>query len=554
MRKQVLLAVALAAALVVAAVAWAAATAVVTTGSGGSWPSTYFNGPLGNNEILPAVKGHTLLSLWSGADGCNVSCGRALIQRRITDIGHAPPLIGYQCDDVMTVRSCALDHGPNDLSENYVHSLGAIPLITWNAGDRDYPGVAAGNYDSDIDTAATRLKAFGHRVMIRLYHEFEQHAPWNTTDFINAWRHVVNRFRADGATNVGFWWCPGESAGGALRTQINQSYPGDQYVDWVGSDGYNWDTNTAYNATRPGWNEFSWTFNYQISGSPSMEQQWGPEKPFVVGETGTKYDTTGVPSGHTVDPNRKANWYRNIPSAAASMPYLIGVQFFDVNAIDTPPDDWQVDSTCASAGNNCPTPPTPGAIDSNTYSGFMSMADSSQFSGGVAVVVQRSGPRLSAFALAPRSFRAARSGPSLLTRGRLGTQVSYTLSARAAVAFTVERVASGRRSLPVRGIFKRAGRKGANNFRFSGRIANRTLTPGNYRLIARPTANGRTGKAQSVSFRILRRRRRRAALLRWAYWSSFVRRRMSGRAPLWACPCRGPLLDQRLPDVPSRCP
>ncbi len=29
---------------------------------------------------------------------------------------------------------------------------------------------------------------------------------------------------------------------------------------------------------------------------------------------------------------------------------------------------------------------------------------------------------------------------------------------------------------------------------------------------------------------------------------------MSGRTPLWACPCRGPLLDQRLPDVPSRCP
>jgi hypothetical protein len=28
-------------------------------------------------------------------------------------------------------------------------------------------------------------------------------------------------------------------------------------------------------------------------------------------------------------------------------------------------------------------------------------------------------------------------------------------------------------------------------------------------------------------------------------------RRMSGRAPLWACPIRGPRLDQRLPDVPS---
>src|ERR1700757_2101325 len=43
----------------------------------------------------------------------------------------------------------------------------------------------------------------------------------------------------------------------------------------------------------------------------------------------------------------------------------------------------------------------------------------------------------------------------------------------------------------------------------------------------------------------------REALLLWAYWSSFAGRRMSGRAPLGAWPCRGPRLDQRLPDVPS---
>ena len=50
------------------------------------------------------------------------------------------------------------------------------------------------------------------------------------------------------------------------------------------------------------------------------------------------------------------------------------------------------------------------------------------------------------------------------------------------------------------------------------------------------------------------RRRAPVTLLDRSYWSSFRGRRMSGRAPLWACPCRGPLLDQRLPDVPSRCP
>ena len=108
----------------------------------------------------------------------------------------------------------------------------------------------------------------------------------------NAWRHIVNRFKADGATNVGFWWCPGEQAGG-VRPQIDASYPGDAYVDWVGSDDYNRDSSGAYSACRNGWVEWSWEFNYDSGCGTlgSTEQEWGPRKPFVDGETGSKYDT-----------------------------------------------------------------------------------------------------------------------------------------------------------------------------------------------------------------------------------------------------------------------
>jgi beta-mannanase len=383
MRKQVLLAVALAAALVVAAVAWAADTAVVTSGSGKSWPRTYVNGPLGNNEVLPAVKGHKLLALWSGGAGKTETQQRSLMQHRIMDMGRVPDVIGFSCSGGCRPGSAGTDLSSTDLAENWIHSLGAIPFVAnWDAGSStDFAGIAAGHYDSAIDSSAKRFKNYGHRIMVRMFPEFDNH-PWNTTDFINAWRHVVSRFQADGATNVGFWWCPGEQAdGGGRRAQINASYPGDQYVDWVGSDSYNGDTNTASSATRNGWTEFSWNFNYTLSGQPSMEQQWGPKKPFFVGETGSKYDTAGVPSGHTVDRNRKKNWFINVASAAAQMPYLIGVDFFDQDVhIFESGNNWRVDSPCDSAGNNC----TNGSTDANTYSGFLSMADSSQFSGGVA--------------------------------------------------------------------------------------------------------------------------------------------------------------------------
>jgi beta-mannanase len=219
--------------------------------------------------------------------------------------------------------------------------------------------------------------------MVRMFPEFNL-SSWNPTDFINAWRHIVTRMHADGATNVGFVWNPTEQAdGNGTRTKINSTYPGDAYVDWISSDSYNWDKNGAYNACRPGWNEFSWIFNYdKTCGSyGSMERQWGPEKPFFVAETGTKYDTAGVPSGHAQDPNRKKNWFINVESAALSMPYLVGVDFFDqdVHTLE-PGNNWRVDSNCAGSGSNC----NGGSTDRNTYSGFLSMADSSQFGGGVA--------------------------------------------------------------------------------------------------------------------------------------------------------------------------
>ncbi|MBV9485818.1 MAG: hypothetical protein JO246_07135 [Frankiaceae bacterium] len=287
------------------------------------------------------------------------------------------------CDGSCAPGTANLDVSSSDLSENWIRSKGAIPLVAnYDPGSStDFAGIAAGHYDSNIDAAASRFKAFGHRMMLRMLEEWDGKGSWSTTDFINAWRHIVARFQQDGATNVGFIWCPDEQAGG-VRPQINASYPGDQYVDWVSSDVYNNDSSGAYSTpTHSGWAEFSELFNYQVSGMPSIEQQFGPSKPFFVGETGSKYDTPGVPSGHTADPNRKKNWFVNIESSAAQMPYLIGINFFDEDVTPTESgNNWRVDSPCDRAGNNC----TNGATDAATYSGFQSMARSSQFSGGVA--------------------------------------------------------------------------------------------------------------------------------------------------------------------------
>lgn len=109
---------------------------------------------------------------------------------------------------------------------------------------------------------------------------------------------------------------------------------------------------------------------------------------------------------------------------------------------------------------------------------------------------------------------------------RDGSSVSYRLSEAAVVKFTVQRGSSGRRVggrcvkpkrangrakrctryriLP--GSFSHRGTSGPNNFRFSGRLRNRKIAPGRYRLKAAATdAAGNASRPQRKHFGIVRR-------------------------------------------------
>jgi PKD domain len=121
-------------------------------------------------------------------------------------------------------------------------------------------------------------------------------------------------------------------------------------------------------------------------------------------------------------------------------------------------------------------------------------AGAAPFTVSAATAVVKALPKLSGLSLSPAAFRAA----------RLGTVVKYRLVSAASVRFTIQRVAVGRRLVTVRGSFTITGRAGNNSFRFIGRVNGRALAPGNYRLVATPSAGGATGIAQTKPFTILR--------------------------------------------------
>ncbi len=137
-------------------------------------------------------------------------------------------------------------------------------------------------------------------------------------------------------------------------------------------------------------------------------------------------------------------------------------------------------------------------------------------------------PSLSSLALSPKVFRAAKSGASVvaaaLPRPPVGAKLSFGLTRRIGVGFTVQRWARGRkvgtrcvratrsnrgkpscrRLVAVKGSFSVAAAKtriGKNTVRFRGRVGGKRLTPGSYRLTARARGEG---KPLRTAFRIVR--------------------------------------------------
>ncbi len=144
----------------------------------------------------------------------------------------------------------------------------------------------------------------------------------------------------------------------------------------------------------------------------------------------------------------------------------------------------------------------------------------------VAAPTAPTAPSLTGLKLRPATFAAAKRGASAARkkRVRVGTTVSYTLSAAATTTFKVQRAVKGKRAggkcvaakranrrkpnctryVSLRGSFARAGQAGRNQFRFTGRLRGRKLAAGRYRLAATAQNADGTSRTLRAAFRVIR--------------------------------------------------
>lgn len=200
-----------------------------------------------------------------------------------------------------------------------IYRYGALPIVRWEPFKQGLGEIAAGRFDPYVREFATAVRTLNLPIALTIAHEMNGHwYPWgtgksNATDFVAAWKHIHGIFQQVGATNVIWTWTPNVInylPGVALKPY----WPGDQYVNWVGVDGY---------FTRNGIKHFDELFQPTLN-----EIEQFTDKPVLIVETGSE-------SG-----SMRATAVQELFTRVASNKKIIGFVYFNARGSG----DWILDN------------------------------------------------------------------------------------------------------------------------------------------------------------------------------------------------------------------
>lgn len=178
----------------------------------------------------------------------------------------------------------------------------------------------------------------------RLAHEPDQlngGRPWkgNPELFIAWWRKFVTVVETDtGAytapteliwqwspTSWGFWHSWSGPAVDPLKSRAASLYPGDDWVDWVGSSGY--DSPCSYASPKV----HGKTHEEVLQPAASWASQVAPTKPFMLAEWGSEHTFNETPRPNT--PNTRAGFFATtddmLISTAPGFDQIAAIVYFD---------------------------------------------------------------------------------------------------------------------------------------------------------------------------------------------------------------------------------
>lgn len=261
------------------------------------------------------------------------------------EIDNFENLIGKNLANVMFYKNWG--NGTNNnfplQTFNLIKNNGSVPWLKWDPwldglgnGVSIIDNILGGYYDSYITNFAISAKNWGEPFWLDFAHEMNGNwYGWSgdknggasgVTKYTQMWHKVRRIFDSVGATNMA--WVISYNAVSFPNQSWNTPknyYPGDEYVDWIGIDGYNWFTNDFGVTNIVSFNEIFSNLNATI---PTISSN----KKVVISEMGCAEYT------------EKSNWIMN----AFSYMMTLGTNIKAFNWFNVIKErDWRINSPSA---------------------------------------------------------------------------------------------------------------------------------------------------------------------------------------------------------------
>jgi hypothetical protein len=242
-----------------------------------------------------------------------------------------------------------------DFPKNSLEAIwrqGAVPCLSWEpmfidngreitiAAER----ILQGEYDPYLRRMTNGVNSWGKQVIIRFAHEMNLeryhwgtdktgYGPQSSEKYKEMFRYLVTFFRKAGVNNV--WWafCPNSESipnpAGSPEAAWNRPeayYPGDDFVDLLGMDGYNW--GTTQTLEKHGWQSNWRSFKEIFSPLYQVLKTLAPQKPLLVFEIATTHQG-----------GDKKQWIGEALTTSREWG-LLGIIWFQANK----EQDWRINS------------------------------------------------------------------------------------------------------------------------------------------------------------------------------------------------------------------
>ncbi|MDN5764018.1 MAG: hypothetical protein L0H41_17105 [Microlunatus sp.] len=205
-------------------------------------------------------------------------------------------------------------------------------LINYRPGmDMTWKAMASGKGDARLDRLAKYIRGhYTDKFFVSIWHEPEHFVKQSAgsgmtaTDYRNMVRHVILRLKSKGVNNAVFVQIYQGYPKYAAMSWWKDLYPGDDVIDWIGTDSYNSGKTSGYN---------SGDFHDMVNRKKGSWQGWynwatskHPGKPLMIGEWGVFANKSA--------PTRQAWFYDQVRTQLSSYPAIKAMSYFNANKLD----------------------------------------------------------------------------------------------------------------------------------------------------------------------------------------------------------------------------